>query len=142
MIPETSHTPPTHPLPWLESFVIGDDHVDAEHRALMEAANDLCALTLETDDVALLRGQARELIALTEAHFASEEALFPTMGFTGMLSHLRDHVAVRDNLTTLLLSDAPTPAPVAAATARLLLIEHLLRFDLGFKTWVQAARGH
>ncbi|HTH16206.1 MAG TPA: hemerythrin domain-containing protein [Magnetospirillum sp.] len=133
---------PLRPLEWLDSFTIGDDGIDGEHRAVIDAANDLCALALATRDAATLRGAARELIAVVEAHFASEEALFPSIGFTGMLTHMREHLSIRQSLIELLLSEGPMPAPVAAATARLLLVEHMVRYDLGFKTWVQHLRGY
>jgi len=47
---------------------------------------------------------------------------------------VREHRAILASLQSLLLEDSGMAPPVAAATARLLLMEHLLRHDLGFKT--------
>lgn len=84
-----------------------------------------------------MRDAARELIAVVEAHFESEERLFPTIAYPAQRDHVREHLSIVAALDCLLLRDARMAPPVAAATARLLLIEHLLRHDLGFKTWVE-----
>ncbi|MCR6631603.1 MAG: hemerythrin domain-containing protein [Magnetospirillum sp.] len=141
MISDTAIDIPGHPLPWLDSFEVGNERIDGEHRALMDAANDLCALALHQTDPRVLRGAGRELIAIVEAHFTSEESLFPAIGYTGMLSHVREHLSIMESLNSLLLADNHLDAPMAAGTARLLLLEHIIRHDLGFKTWIQVAKG-
>lgn len=142
MLPDSGSNFPTHALPWLDSFDVGDDRIDSEHRAMIELANDFCALALRQPPESMLRGAARELIAIVEAHFASEEALFPTIGYTERQAHVREHLSIHSALIDLLLGDLEMEPRVAAATARLLLVEHIVRHDLGFKTWVQVARGH
>lgn len=131
-----------HPLPWLASFDVGDARIDGEHRALIEIANDLCALAATKPPAKVLRGSARELIAVVEAHFESEEGLFPTIAFPEQRAHVREHLSILAALNVLLLRDGPATPEVAVATARLLLVEHLVRHDLGFKTWVKESRGH
>lgn len=132
----------TSPLRWLASFDVGDSRIDGEHRALIELANDLCALAATEAPAKVLRGAARELIAVVEAHFESEEGLFPTIAFPEQRAHVREHISILAALNVLLLRDGPLPATVAAVTARLLLIEHIVRHDLEFKTWVEASREH
>jgi hemerythrin len=141
LVRDLSATANPGPLPWLPSFAVGDARIDAEHRELIVTANDLCALAGCHNDHRVIRGAARELIAVTEAHFASEEKLFPAIGFTGMLSHIREHLAIQQSLGSLLLDGDLPDLIIAAATARLLLVEHIVRHDLGFKTWVQVAQG-
>lgn len=141
MIPDPRHDLSTLPLPWLSSFDVGDTLIDGEHRALIHVANDLCILAQHQPPASVLLGAAHELIAIVETHFASEEALFPVIGYRGRRIHVREHLSIRESLTTLLLSDDIVDPPIAAATARLLLIEHIIRHDLGFKTWIQVARG-
>lgn len=131
-----------HSLPWLASFDIGDARIDGEHRALIEVANDLCALAVTKPPAKVLRGSARELIAVVEAHFESEESLLPTIAFPEQRAHVREHISVLAALNVLLLRDGPATPEVAAATARLLLMDHIVRHDLGFKTWVDVSRGH
>ena len=141
MFPDTANDITTDSLPWLASFGVGDDRIDAEHRAMVDAANELCELARSGADLAVLHAAARDLIALVEEHFASEEALFPHIGYTGRQQHVQEHRTILASLQSLLLEGSGMAPPVAAATARLLLIEHILRHDLGFKTWIQVARG-
>lgn len=141
-MPHTVTPIPTHALPWLDSFHVGDDRIDEEHRALIDSANDLCALAQRQPPANLLRGAARELIAIVEAHFVSEEALFPTIGYTERQAHVREHVAIHRALVDLMLGERDLEPQVAVATARLVLVEHIIRHDLRFKTWIQVARGH
>lgn len=135
-----SHVTP-QPLPWLTSFDVGDARIDGEHRALIELANELCATALLRPPPTLLRAACRELVAVVEAHFESEEALFPAIGYPTAQEHVREHLAILAELNILLLDGEPLDPSVAAATARLLLLEHILRHDLGIKTWVEMARG-
>ncbi|MGE5516802.1 MAG: bacteriohemerythrin [Bacteroidota bacterium] len=137
--PASNVTP--QPLPWLSSFDVGDRRIDGEHRALIELANDLCAMAVLAPPPHLLRGAAHELIAVVEAHFESEEALFPLIHYPAQQVHVREHLALLAELNALLLADDLPDPSVAAATARLVLIEHILRHDLGIKTWVEAWQG-
>lgn len=130
------------PLPWLASFATGDLRIDGEHQALIEVVNDLCTLARRTPSASDMRDAARELIAVVEAHFESEERLFPAIAYPAHRAHVREHLSILAALDCLLLRDATMAPPVAAATARLLLIEHLLRHDLSFKTWVEVSGEH
>lgn len=129
-------------LPWLDSFAVGDSRIDGEHRALIEVASDLCSLAASNASAKVLRGMARELIAVVEAHFESEEGLFPTIAFPEQRAHVREHISILAALNVLLLRDGPATPVVAAATARLMLVEHMIRHDLGFKTWVEVSKGN
>lgn len=128
-------------VPWLGSFLVGDPQIDAEHRSIIDLSNHVCDLAAKDGDVRSIRRAARELIATTEAHFATEEALFPTIGYHRQLSHMREHLSVLHNLCALLLARTPSDLALAAATGRRLLVEHLIRHDLDFKTWVDRAAG-
>lgn len=130
---------PLPPQPWLASFELGDPRIDGEHRALMDCANDLCLLARAMPPPETLRRAGRELIALVEVHFESEEALFPLIGYTRRQAHVREHLLLMDTLRTLVLKDQDRDPSLAAATIRLLLLDHILRHDLECKTWVDEA---
>lgn len=137
--PINAHAP--HALPWLPTFDVGDERIDGEHRALIGCINDLCLLAHASPPPETLRRACREIIALVEVHFESEEALFPVIGYPRRQAHVREHLSLLEALRALLLR-APNPEPhLAAATARLLLLEHILRHDLEFKTWIEEING-
>lgn len=141
MYPDPSGARSSHALPWLASFDVGDARIDDEHRALIDSANDLCRLAAGQGDEQAREAAAHALITLVAAHFDSEEALFPTIGYTDRHDHMREHTAIRMALPELLLGASAMAPTDAAAAARLMLVEHLLRHDLGFKTWVQERHG-
>lgn len=125
------------PMPWLDCFEIGDRRIDDEHRGLLAACNDLCALAANGTAWPVARTAAVTLIATVETHFASEETLFPAIRFPRTREHLREHDVIRKALVNLLAGDPAIELRVAAATARMILVEHIIRHDLGFKTFVQ-----
>ncbi len=140
MLPESSSVLSPQALPWLSSLDVGDERIDGEHRALMDCANDLCLLARAHPPPETLRRAGRELIALVEVHFESEESLFPLIGYTHRQSHVREHLILLDALHTLVFKAQDRDPPLNAVTIRLLLLEHILRHDLEFKTWVEEAR--
>lgn len=128
-------------VPWLESFSIGHDSIDDEHRGLIQSFNNFCDLACTQPRITRLRSQARGLIAKVEDHFASEEAIFPLIGYRRRLSHMREHLTVGNSLHSLLLEESHMEPAAAAAAGRLVLVEHILRHDLEVKTWVLHAVG-
>lgn len=141
MFSDFSALPPSHSLPWLASFNVGDSRIDGEHRALINCANEMCALAAIPVHPTILRRAGRELIALAEVHFESEEAMFPSIGYDDRQNHVREHLGILAGMESLMRDTAEANPTLAATTTRLLLIEHILRHDLAFKSWIEAARG-
>lgn len=125
------------PMPWLDCFEIDNNRIDGEHRALLESCNALCALAARGADWPHAITCAGELMVITDAHFVSEEALFPVIRFPRQREHRREHDSIRKALSNLLGGEAMVDLRVSAATARMILVEHIIRHDLGFKTFVQ-----
>lgn len=125
-------------MPWLASFAIGDHRIDEEHRLLIAASNDLCVLAARGITVTRARAAAIELLAAIESHFASEEELFQRISFPHHRDHISEHDSIRNILGAMLLGGADFR--IATATARVVLVEHIIRHDLGLKTYVQEAR--
>jgi hemerythrin-like metal-binding protein len=127
-----------HALPWLPSFAVGHDLLDEEHQDILTSCNHLCALA--GHDAPALHLAAHGLIAKLESHFASEEALFPLINYDRYLPHIREHMAVIATLKDL-LDGSDTDMTAAVHTCRRIVVEHILRHDLQFKTWILHARG-
>lgn len=127
-------------MPWLNSFHCGDHMIDAEHRQLIEACNDLCRLTENGADRAEAADAIDDLIATVNAHFASEEALFLRIDFPGESGHTREHRDISATMAELLTGGEMSLAQ-AAAIVRMLVVEHIIRHDLSFKTFILDAAG-
>lgn len=129
-------------VPWLDCFTIGEQAIDDEHRHLITCCNALCALAAAGADCVAARDLIAALTTAVNAHFASEEALFPRIAFPDPHGHRREHQAIRRALAGLLdHADGNTDFRAAVATVRLILVEHIIRHDLALKTFVEEARG-
>lgn len=105
----TDH-PPDQPLPWSEGYAVGIAYLDEEHRAMLMACNHLCAMVARGARHATLRVLSLELVATVEAHFATEERLFPHIGFPWVAQHLLEHELIRNRLGLALLRSCPPDA--------------------------------
>lgn len=125
-------------MPWLNSFQVGDRLIDDEHRHLIEACNDLCRLA---ENGVEIRAVAEDLIGIVDEHFTSEEALFQRIDFPGEAPHAAEHETIRATMRELLLSGERSDKPQAAAIIRMMIVDHIVRHDLAFKTFVLDAAG-
>lgn len=130
------------PLPWSESFAVGDERMDREHRDLLKVANEVCQLMVRGGGIVQARAGICELVAAMEAHFLSEEALFPTIGYPQAAEHRQTHEDFRLKLGEM-LSRTHSSSHLAhcAEAMRVALVEHLVREDLGYKTYVLRRAG-
>jgi hemerythrin len=118
---------------WDESLKCGIPAIDAEHRQLIEAMNDLyvaCYINPVPDDI---RAFTERLIEATKAHFAHEEAEMRRVGHPDLEGHraehrelLRDITGIRDHCTERL--DA-TSAQHLLDHLRGWLIVHIQTYD-------------
>ena len=123
------------PIPWLASFNIDEGQIDAEHRDLIGALNDACAVAGRRPQALELRLGELDLGGMLLSHFATEESLFSHIAYPDALSHRREHDHLRW-LFTPLLSAAGQRGGLAPVLhrARTALVEHMIRHDLGYKS--------
>jgi hypothetical protein len=62
------------PLPWSESFAVGDEELDAEHHCVLALIDQIC-LTCEAKPEASVLTLLREPQLITKKHLEREEAL-------------------------------------------------------------------
>ncbi len=129
------------PVPWLESFTVGDAVIDAEHRAMIDGCNEFCRLAARGAEAAEVAAVLRALAADFAEHAASEEALFPLIRFPGRDRHAAEHRRLRARMTDMIAHAPFAPdLPAQAAGLRALMVEHVLRYDLALKTWIEESR--
>lgn len=128
-------------VPWLQSFRIDDGSIDDDHRTLICILNQLCdvaATDIHTGH-ALLRDW--DLAAMIDAHFQAEEAVMATSQFPDLFWHQRAHDAMR--VTCAGLTTMPVDANFLErlSQARTVMVEHIIRYDLAFKSHLQYYSG-
>lgn len=74
-------------IAWNDSYLIGDDAVDAQHQQLFKLANRFLAAT----DKASLTLCAMQLYKYTREHFEYEEALMRKFSFPDHKAHMEGH---------------------------------------------------
>jgi hemerythrin len=78
-------------LPWSDSFSVGIERLDADHRALVGLINDVCAFARAGQRERA--GQAlTSLCAMAASHFESEEAVLKELsGYRHLTAHAGEH---------------------------------------------------
>ena len=89
-------------IEWNESYSVGEPKMDAQHRQLFSAINDLYdAMALAMPDRELTLGCIKFLTEYTLTHFADEEALMRRLNFAELPEHLQEHQKLVDRLNEL-----------------------------------------
>lgn len=86
------------PIQWMADFEIGIPVVDAQHRRLVEIANNLHAL--QTSPKRWL-GALEDLMAYAQYHFSLEERLMSAVGFDGFEGHRLAHEALAERVAAM-----------------------------------------
>ncbi|WP_207062384.1 bacteriohemerythrin [Motiliproteus sp. SC1-56] len=81
----------TNLFAWCQSFSIGDEFVDAQHKHLFSILFRLHRSMDAGDSQELIEGTLNELIDYTQRHFRDEEALMERVGYPGLAEHKAQH---------------------------------------------------
>jgi len=136
--------PPT--LTWVESFAIGVPEVDADHRRLIDDAGAIVETIRAACAWREVEALAGAMAVRCSAHFRREEALLERDHFALLADHRREHQRVEAEIPSVLErmkgTDPPTPTMIEAALYfRDMLIDHLLHYDLAYKSHLLDRRG-
>jgi hemerythrin len=80
-------------LTWNNSYSVGIQQFDTEHRQLFSIMNDLYDGMKAGKGKEVLEGVLKKLIGYTEQHFSSEEAAMTRAGYADLQSHVALHRA-------------------------------------------------
>jgi hemerythrin len=133
-------------LEWMESLEIGVPEIDRDHKGLIDDAN---AITR-----ALVDGRERDVIvdfvARMErdcvAHFHREEGILRRDKFADLETHAAEHRRIEGEIDEIknILQTIEGPESLIrelALSFRTILIDHLLRYDLKYKSHLMYRRG-
>jgi len=118
-------------LPWSDSFSTGIEVLDADHRALVQGINDICACWRAQRRSDALRALGA-LVALAREHFQREEAVLRSLAsYDRLPEHASEHRARLKQLTDLVQrfhdsGDAGDATPLCTS-----LIDWFLRQSIG-----------
>jgi hemerythrin len=129
------------PLSWLPILETGYAEIDGQHRELIDDANTVYELVATQGGWAELTAAVGKMHRDCALHFAAENKLLSSSGFSDAAAHALEHSRVLDQVAQIHGTIRAAPAPTRlhwelALTLRSLLIDHFLRYDLRYKSHV------
>jgi len=135
------------PIAWDDSFAIGDDTIDADHRAMMALIGRLDAVTARPGNGRAVEASLTQLRDLCRAHFRREEALQRAIGFPDLEGQRLGHQMLLKRLDAVLAHFSDGSDQIRAGILRTLadslatwLVFHITRGDAEMRPYVEAAR--
>lgn len=78
-------------LVWKDAYCCGNALIDAQHRELFHAANQLLSAMLTSGNAEEISKMIKQLLAGVARHFHDEEEILQQLGFAGLAHHALDH---------------------------------------------------
>ena len=137
------------PITWNPIFEMGHAAIDADHRSLIEKTNALLEMIAPDSDVG--SGPVIELVQVMREecyqHFASEEQVMKTLSFAGVNEHVKEHRRVEELIDGFLdrlreLPEGGTEFREHVLAFRMCLLDHMLRYDLKYKSHFMNEAGY
>lgn len=88
-------------MDWDPKFELGVSQMDAEHRGLIAAMNEVFDLDAKNAAKPVVDAAIQKLAGLTKQHFADEERHMEKLGFPDLKVHQRIHVNLLEKFTAL-----------------------------------------
>jgi hemerythrin-like metal-binding protein len=134
------------PLRWLDGFTMGIAEIDDDHHQLIDDAESISALIYNARPWSEVVAMVELMAERCSAHFRREEQILARDRFPHHEAHRQEHARIEREIVDVVSrvqSDVePTPAMIEAALYfRGMLIDHLLRYDLAYKSHLLYARG-
>ena len=78
-------------IQWRDSYSVGNDQMDNQHKQLVELVNDLFKVILDKEIEISLSYEVDKLIEYTQEHFKNEETLLEKAGYDFLDQHKATH---------------------------------------------------
>ncbi|CCG41548.1 bacteriohemerythrin [Magnetospirillum molischianum] len=132
-------------IAWDDSFAIGDEEIDADHRAMMALIGRLQTVTSGLSDGEAIVSAISQLRDLCFGHFVREEALQGRIGFPDIEAHRLGHQMLLKRLDAVLKHFADGSDQIRFGILRTLgdslatwMIFHITRGDSEMRPYVEA----
>jgi hemerythrin len=80
---------------WQESYSVGDNALDAQHKQILSIVNDLHQIKDADKDIDVLKALMDRLVQYTMSHFQHEERLMREFGYPDLANHKAEHDSMR-----------------------------------------------
>lgn len=129
-------------IKWRDSYSVGVEQFDNEHRKLVELINRMFVIVKNKDDIAAVSDIVARLIDYTEFHFTSEEAAMKDAGFPDFAAHKQLHARLTKEISAFqqkILSEESTVGPEFYRFLRDWLLGHIIEEDKQYTPYMLAA---
>lgn len=123
-------------ITWSDSMSVGVARIDKEHQGLIDLINLLHSEMLAGKSKEVLGPVLDKLIAYTKLHFAAEETLFRTHGYSGAAGHTKEHEVLTQKAVELARDFKAGKSVIGAPVLNFLrdwLTNHILKQDMAYK---------
>lgn len=143
-IGDSVNLPPA--LAWIDGFSVGIPELDEDHRQLVADAGAIVEAVRERRAWREVEALAGLMVERCRAHFRREEMVLERDRFAALAAHRGEHARIDREMQGILGriggSEPPTVDMIdAALSLREMLVDHLLRYDLAYKSHGMYRRG-
>lgn len=132
-------------LDWKEAYLIDEEVVDKEHKALFEIAKEAFNVVDPSHRTEKIKDVIHRLYDYTKIHFDHEEDVMRMYGYPRLAEHQEQHLSIVEALHAFIKR---LPQMKIVETERELahfveagLVYHILHHDMLIKEWVQRRKG-
>ncbi len=135
------------PFKWLDAFSIEIPEIDADHRKLIDLSEKLTHLLRINRQWSRVVAVLKSIRKYWVAHCRREERILNTDKYPDIVQHQQEHRRITqsmDRIIALLSGASKRGSSTDVETAsmfRSMIIDHMLLFDLAYKSHVLYARG-
>ncbi len=125
---------------WQEEYSVGIREIDEQHKQLVAMVNDMHQALAQGKGREILGDILNKLIAYTQYHFGSEEALMEKYGFPDFPAHRQAHASMTAQAQALHEEFAGSDIKRSIEVARFLqqwLNKHILETDKKYSSFLK-----
>ena len=130
-------------IKWRDSYSVGIEQFDNEHRKLVELINRMFVIVRDKDDISAVSDAVARLIDYTEFHFSSEETAMKEADFPGFKKHKQKHDHLTQEISVFqqkILSEESDVGPEFYRFLRDWLLDHIMEEDKQYREYIIASR--
>jgi hemerythrin-like metal-binding protein len=132
-------------IEWHDFLATGVPEMDAEHRAFIMRVNELNLAVVEARDKTVVRQAMDRMLTEAASHFRNEQDLLDKWEYPEAAAHARKHAELMAKFARTMAEFETAEFSFVWAAKGLqlkqLLVEHLLKEDLQYQSFLQSKMG-